>query len=105
MRDEKYILMVLFDLPNTTKKEVAAYRRFRKCLIDEGYMLFQESVYVRMFHRRSNITAEIVRIRKHMPDEGNIVALPLKATIFQNLIVLNGNSVDSSLLMDDFLFI
>ena len=103
MRDNRCVLLVFFDLPNATKPEATAYRKFRKCLIDEAYLQLQESVYTRMFHHPLNLSAEISRIKQHLPDSGNIFVLPLKLSTFQKMMTLVGESFDFSILSDTLL--
>ena len=40
-------MLVLFDLPVTTKRERGQATRFRKKLLDDGYSMLQFSVYMR----------------------------------------------------------
>ena len=41
-------LMVMFDLPVETSENRRNYRKFRKALINEGFLMIQFSVYVRV---------------------------------------------------------
>lgn len=41
-------LMVMFDLPVETSEQRREYRKFRKKLINEGFMMMQYSIYVRV---------------------------------------------------------
>lgn len=41
-------LLIMFDLPVETSKERREYRQFRKRLINEGFLMIQYSVYVRV---------------------------------------------------------
>ena len=41
-------VMVLFDLPTITEKNRAEYRKFHKFLIQEGFIMMQESVYTKL---------------------------------------------------------
>lgn len=40
-------LLLMFDLPVETVAERRAYRKFRKFLIDEGFIMHQYSIYSR----------------------------------------------------------
>lgn len=48
MRYRVMRLMVMFDLPVITSEDRRNYRQFRKLLINEGFLMIQESVYVRV---------------------------------------------------------
>ena len=41
-------VMVMFDLPTETSMERRHYRWFRKFLIDEGFIMMQESIYTKI---------------------------------------------------------
>ena len=42
-------ILVFFDLPTETSKDRKSYSKFRKFLIDEGFIMMQESVFL-LFH-------------------------------------------------------
>ena len=41
-------ILVMFDLPTETSEERRDYRKFRKNLIKNGFIMMQESVYVKL---------------------------------------------------------
>ena len=41
-------IMVLFDLPTKTVENRKEYLKFRKFLLNEGFIMMQESVYTRL---------------------------------------------------------
>lgn len=41
-------IVLFFDLPTLTEKNRKEYTRFRKFLIKTGFMMLQESVYVKL---------------------------------------------------------
>ena len=41
-------IMVFFDLPVTTEEHRRSYRKFRKLLEQEGFVMMQESVYCKI---------------------------------------------------------
>lgn len=41
-------MLVFFDLPMVTSEDLRNYRKFRKTLIKNGFIMLQESVYCRM---------------------------------------------------------
>ena len=42
-------ILLFFDLPTTTSSDLKQYRKFRQYLISNGFVMIQESVYVRLF--------------------------------------------------------
>ena len=48
MRNRIMRAIVFFDLPNVYTKDKRAYLLFRKYLINEGFIMLQESVYSKL---------------------------------------------------------
>ena len=56
-------VMVLYDLPTDTKENIKASNLFRKRLIDDGFSLFQFSMYIRHCPSRENAEVHIKRVK------------------------------------------
>lgn len=65
-------VLVLFDLPTETKREKKAYSDFRKKLINDGFTMFQFSIYLRHCASRENSEVHIQRVKNSLPEFGNI---------------------------------
>ena len=65
-------VMVLFDLPTTTKQEVRNYTLFRKRLQKDGFSMFQFSIYLRHCPSRENAAVHIKRVKKSLPPNGHV---------------------------------
>ena len=65
-------LVLFFDLPMKTKKEVKIYTHFRKYLIKNGYMMMQFSVYCKIFPNREAAVKHVNILKKNIPKEGQI---------------------------------
>ena len=65
-------ILVFFDLPTETKKERKAYASFRKKLIADGFAMFQFSIYLRHCSSAENMDVHIRRVKKSLPEKGNI---------------------------------
>ena len=65
-------VMVLFDLPTETKKEKKIYAIFRKKLIDDGFTMFQFSIYLRHCPSKENAEVHIKRVKSFLPEIGNV---------------------------------
>lgn len=68
-------VLVFFDLPTTTKREQSAATRFRKHLIDDGFSMFQFSIYLRHCPSKENAEVHIRRIRNRLPKYGKVGVL------------------------------
>lgn len=65
-------LMVFFDLPVETKKQRKAATAFRKELIDDGFSMFQFSIYLRHCASRENTEVHIRRVKSRLPEFGHV---------------------------------
>ena len=64
----RYMRMILmFDMPVDTAEERKAYRKFRKFLIDEGFIMHQFSIYSKLLLNNSANNAMIERLKTHNP--------------------------------------
>ncbi len=70
-------VLVFFDLPTETKKERRAAQRFRKQLVDNGFNMFQFSIYMRNCPSRENADVHAKRVKKLMPEKGHIGILKI----------------------------
>lgn len=68
-------MLVFFDLPTETSTDRRNYRRFRKLLVSNGFLMMQESVYCKLLMNSTaqNAMAEIIRRGK--PPKGIIQML------------------------------
>lgn len=65
-------VLVLFDLPTETKKQKKVYALFRKRLIQDGFTMFQFSIYLRHCPSRENAEVHIKRVKGWLPEQGSI---------------------------------
>lgn len=68
-------IMVLYDLPTETKAMQKAANQFRKRLLDDGFSLFQFSMYIRHCPSRENADVHIKRVKKILPKAGKIAIM------------------------------
>lgn len=78
-------VMVFFDLPSVTHSELQIYRKFRKFLISEGFIMMQESVYSKL--AMNGTTAKLIceKIRKNTPNVGIVQMLTLTEKQFADM--------------------
>ena len=65
-------VLVFFDLPTETRLERKAATRFRKNLLDDGFNMFQFSIYMRFCPSRENAMVHIKRTKNTLPKKGKI---------------------------------
>ena len=84
-------LLCMFDLPMDTKKEQRIYRKFRKYLIEEGFVMLQYSIYMRTCPSREFANRLIVRLKKKPPKEGNVRLIAITEKQYDDMILLVGS--------------
>lgn len=70
-------VLVFFDLPTNTKAERTAATKFRKRLLDDGFSMFQFSIYLRHCPSRENAEVHIRRTKSHLPKLGKVGILTI----------------------------
>lgn len=77
MRDRIMRTMVFFDLPNIYAKDKKNYLKFRKYLLNEGFIMMQESVYSKIVMNSQQSELLLDRLRKKAPKKGLIQVLTI----------------------------
>ncbi|WP_067192515.1 CRISPR-associated endonuclease Cas2 [Streptococcus sp. DD10] len=83
-------MMLMFDMPVEIAEERKAYRKFRKFLIDEGFIMHQFSIYSKLLLNNSANNAMIERLKSHNPKKGSITLLTVTEKQFARMIYLSG---------------
>lgn len=78
-------ILVFFDLPTETKKDRKIYATFRKKLIQDGFTMFQFSIYLRHCASRENAEVHIKRVKNILPPAGQIGILCITDKQFANI--------------------
>lgn len=68
-------VVVFFDLPTDTAKDRKNYSKFRKLLINEGFIMMQESVYSKLALNKSIANSIKEKIYKNKPPKGIVQLL------------------------------
>lgn len=68
-------VLVFFDLPTETTEDRREYSRFRKRLIKNGYIMLQESVYVKLALNQTYSEKFVEEIKKNKPSKGLVQVL------------------------------
>ena len=85
-------LIIFFDLPMETSKDRREYSKFRKFLINEGFVMMQKSVYTKLALNNSIINSEKDRIKKNKPSKGIVQTLIVTEKQFSNIEYIVGNN-------------
>jgi CRISPR-associated protein Cas2 len=85
-------VMVYFDLPTGTQKERKDAARFRKDLIQDGFTMFQFSIYVRHCASRENAEVHTKRVRNRIPEHGFVVVMSITDKQFGEIELYHGGA-------------
>ncbi len=83
-------ILVFFDLPTTTTAERRQYRQFRKNLIQNGFIMLQESVYCRMVLNASVEKSVVDSIKGFKPKTGLVQVLTVTEKQFAKMEFITG---------------
>lgn len=83
-------VMVLFDLPTETEKDKKNYTRFRKGLIQDGFQMFQFSIYTRHCMSYENAAVHIKRVKSILPPNGEIGIMTITDKQFGMIEIFHG---------------
>ena len=83
-------VLVFFDLPTETKKEKRAYSDFRKKLMNDGFTMFQFSIYLRHCPSRENAEVHIKRVKGCLPEKGQVAVLSITDKQFGQMELFQG---------------
>jgi CRISPR-associated protein Cas2 len=83
-------VMVLFDLPTETKKERRDASKFRKSLLNDGFIMFQFSIYIRFCQSQENADVHTKRVKYHLPDKGQVGIFAITDKQFGRMEIFHG---------------
>ena len=83
-------VLVFFDLPTETPEDRRNYRRFRKALISNGFIMLQESVYCRLLINAGAGKSAMDTVRKNKPPAGLVQMLTVTEKQFASMEYLVG---------------
>lgn len=84
-------VLVFFDLPTDTKKDIRAYSLFRKQLQLDGFVMFQFSIYIRHCASMDNAQVHIKRVKNFMPERGHVAVMCITDKQFENIEIFYGS--------------
>jgi CRISPR-associated protein Cas2 len=98
-------IIVFFDLPTNNATQRRAYTKFRKYLMNSGFLMMQESVYVKLCLNNSVVESSVKNLRKNKPRQGLVQALTITERQFASIEYLVGEKVTEYLDTDERLVI
>ena len=98
-------VLVFFDLPVITEENKRAYRKFRKFLLKNGFLMLQESVYCKLALNSTAVRTIVDNVHKNKPEEGLIQLLSVTEKQYGKMDIIIGNIKNEVLDSDERLVI
>lgn len=83
-------VIVMFDLPTETSMERRHYRWFRKYLIDDGFVMMQESIYTKICLNMHAVKQVELNIEKNKPPKGLVQIMSVTERQFASMKLVVG---------------
>jgi len=83
-------VLVFFDLPTETSAERKVAARFRKNLLNDGFAMFQFSIYMRFCPSRENAQVHVKRTKNALPKKGKVGILQITDKQFGMIELFHG---------------
>lgn len=83
-------LLLMFDLPTVTKSDRKIAADFRKSLLDDGFVMIQFSVYVRICRNQDDFHKHLRRVQSFVPVKGNVRILQITENQYDTMRLLVG---------------
>lgn len=83
-------LYVFFDLPTETKQDRRVASNFRKYLLNDGFKMFQFSIYLRHCTSRENAKVHEKRVKVHLPSKGKVGMMTITDRQFSMMEIFYG---------------
>lgn len=83
-------VLVFFDLPTDTATDRKVATRFRKDLLDDGFTMFQFSIYMRFCASRENVDVHIKRTKRVLPKQGKVCIMQITDKQFGMIELFHG---------------
>lgn len=80
----------MFDLPMLTSKDRREYRKFRKYLITNGFLMLQESIYSKLALNGTVANTVTRNVEENIPESGLVQMLTVTEKQFSKMTYLVG---------------
>ena len=94
-------VIVFFDLPVDTLEHKRAYRKFRKFLIEKGFLMMQESVYCKLALNTTVADSIVQAVKANKPSSGLVQLLVITEKQFSRMEFVVGTSQNNILDSDE----
>ncbi|WP_281191287.1 CRISPR-associated endonuclease Cas2 [Staphylococcus schleiferi] len=94
-------LMIMFDLPVETKKQRRIYSKFRKRLLENGFLMMQYSIYIKSVANKDAADFSVLQIKQFLPQDGHVRSLIITEKQYEKMQILLGKENQNIALLGD----
>lgn len=87
----RYVIFLFYDIPNNSKEENYRYTKFRKYIISIGFIMLQESVYIKNIKTKEKYVTIKRDLRLAAPPDSNVRSLLITEKNYNNLDLISGS--------------
>ena len=84
--------LVFFDLPTVYSADRKRHAKFRRFLINEGFIMLQESVYSKLLLNSQQINYVLEKVKRNSPSKGIVQFLTVTEKQYANMSYIIGTS-------------
>lgn len=100
MVDRFMRIIVFFDLPVSTRAKRKEYAKFRKFLINDGYIMLQYSVYSKTVRNFDDAKKHYRYLQCFVPPEGSVRVMTVTEKQYASMELLTGEKLKEENLLD-----
>lgn len=89
-------ILVFYDLPTDTETDRKNFTRFRNNLLQDGFTMFQFSIYIRHCASKENAKVHIDRIKSFLPPKGHVGILTITDRQFGMIEIFYGKEKEKN---------
>ncbi len=86
----KYVIMLFYDIPNSSKQENKIYNKFRKYIISIGFVMIQESIYIKNINSKQSYHLLKRDLKIASPNNSNIRSMLITQRVYKNIDLISG---------------
>ncbi len=105
MHRRRAVVLVMYDLPVKTGENKKESDKFRKYLIQHGYVFVQKSIYAKLLRNKATLRHEVSLLKREAPKGGIINILPLCIDDFRKMESVSESPFNMSRFADDMIIV
>ncbi|MDP4461413.1 CRISPR-associated endonuclease Cas2 [Staphylococcus hyicus] len=94
-------VILMFDLPVETKQQRRIYSKFRKRLLENGFLMMQYSIYIKSVANKDAAHFSVNQVKQFLPSDGHVRVLIITEKQYEKMQILLGEEDQNIALLGD----